>query len=157
MIDLVLVRHGQAAPAPLGASDAERVLSEKGQEDVGRMAAALAEAARSKAQVLTSPKVRAVQTAEAIASATGCDAPETALCLEGGSDPDAILQAVGSPGIETLILVGHEPDMGRLLARVLDPAWRGSVPFTAAAFAQVVVDDIPPTRPGRLLAFWTPA
>lgn len=154
--ELVLVRHAQAAPAPLGRSDADRVLTQRGRQDATQMAVACRSAIGGKPLIVTSPRQRAVETAEILAEGLGSNPPETALFLDGDADPETILGALSIEGDETLVIVGHEPDMGRLLARLLDPAWRGSIPFPAGAFAQVTIESIPPRRPGKLLTFWSP-
>jgi nicotinamidase-related amidase len=64
-----------------------------------------------------------------------------------------MLETLQPEGAGTMVLVGHEPDMGRLLASLLDPNWKGSVPFATAGFAAIDLESFPPRRPGRLVRF----
>ena len=61
---IYIVRHGEAELATLGASDAERQLTAKGQRQAARVGTALRVLGGIPAVVLTSPLPRARQTAE---------------------------------------------------------------------------------------------
>lgn len=154
MITLILVRHALAAPRGLRCSDDERPLTPEGREQAQRTGEALRGLISADVQILCSPKRRAHETAEAVAAGLGPDVrPESWVYLRGDHEPDEILRALAPPRTDCLILVGHEPDMGRLLARLLDPAWRGTIPFPPGGYARVEVDAIPPAREGRLRSF----
>ncbi len=103
-----LVRHAEAAP---GSPDDLRPLT-----DAGRVAArALGDelAARHPNAVVSSPLLRARQTADAIARATGVDAS-----AHEGLAPGATLETLRSAleGLgATVVAVGHQPDCGEIL------------------------------------------
>jgi phosphohistidine phosphatase len=157
MITLVLVRHARAAPRGWRRPDDERPLTPEGHEQATRTGEIVRGLVPPDVKVLCSPKQRARETAEIIASALEPAAqPEPRDCLHGDREPDEILRALSRIRSDCLVLVGHEPDMGRLLARLLDPAWQGTIPFSPAAYAHVEVDTIPPSREGILLAFGSP-
>jgi phosphohistidine phosphatase len=157
MITLILVRHAKAAPRSRSRPDDVRPLTPEGREQAHRTGEIVRGLVFPGARVLCSPKRRALETAEAIATGLESEArPETRDCLRGDCEPDEILRALASSQSNCLVLVGHEPDMGRLLARLLDPAWRGTIPFPPAGYAHVQVDALPPTREGRLRAFGGP-
>jgi phosphohistidine phosphatase len=73
MLDLYLVRHGDAndTPPPGLVGDAARHLSARGLAQAAAVARGLRAAAVKPAQIWHSPLTRAVQTAEAIAAALG--------------------------------------------------------------------------------------
>ena len=157
MITLVLVRHAKAAPADALHPDDARPLSVEGREQAGRTGEALRGLICGDVQIACSPKPRARETAEIIGAALGSAAlPQPREFLSGGHDPDEILGALETHDANALILVGHEPDMGRLLARLLDPAGRASIPFSSAGYAIVQIDALPPRREGKLKAFGSP-
>ena len=108
---LYLVRHAEAAP---GEPDELRPLSATGREQArdlgGRIAA---EGVRPDA-VLTSPLLRARETGEEIARATGSVAvPDER--LSPGASADDLRAAIAGRG-ERVVVVGHQPDCGRIAA-----------------------------------------
>ena len=157
MITLILVRHAKAAPRGWRRPDDERPLTPEGHEQAGRTGEIVRGLVSPDVKVLCSPKRRARETAEIIAAALEpAVRTESRDCLRGDLDPDEILRALGSPSADCLVLVGHEPDMGRLLARLLDPDYQETIPFPPAGYAHVEVDAIPPSREGRLGARGSP-
>jgi phosphohistidine phosphatase len=115
-IQLVLVRHADAgSPDGWAGDDASRPLSEKGIRQAERLGAFLAEVGVRADAMISSPKIRAVRTAEIVAEALGI-AVRVDERLGDGCDPatvDAILGDAGGP--RRPILVGHDPDFSELL------------------------------------------
>ena len=68
---LFLVRHAKSSWKEAGLADRERPLSGRGKRDAPRMGARLARRDARPELLVTSPAVRAVQTAEAMAVALG--------------------------------------------------------------------------------------
>ena len=105
---LFLVRHAEAAP---GDPDDLRPLTPKGQEAAralgGRLAAERPDA------VVTSPLLRARETADAIAAAAGVEA-EPDERLAPGATADGLRAAVAGRG-ETVVAVGHQPDCSEIV------------------------------------------
>jgi len=110
---IYLLRHGEAEPRGGEVDDTKRRLTAKGErqsEAAGRALAALG--ARIDA-CLTSPKVRAADTARLACAALGVE-PEVAAELgEGAFDSNDLAAGRG----ET-VLVGHEPDFSNEIARL---------------------------------------
>ena len=100
---LWLLRHGDAED---GSPDAERKLSKKGRAQ-SRAAGRALDALGVKVEAcLTSPKVRALETAELACKPLGID-PELEPKLAGGPfDADALAAGLG----DEVLLVGHDPD-----------------------------------------------
>ncbi len=113
---LHLLRHADAGdPEAWAGDDAARPLSEKGELQAERLGAFLAEVGFLPDAVVSSPKTRARQTADIVATALGV-AVRIDERLGGGLDPaavDAILAAAGDPGRP--VLVGHDPEFSELL------------------------------------------
>ena len=97
-----LLRHGEAED---GAPDAERSLTAKGERQARAAGAALAAIGASVEACLTSPKVRAADTARLACEALGVE-PVLEPTLAGGPF-DARQLGVG---FEAVLLVGHDPD-----------------------------------------------
>jgi phosphohistidine phosphatase len=102
------LRHGEAESA--ADDDASRRLTEKGERQAVTAGTALAALDAEIDACLTSPKVRALETARIACEALGLE-PEVCEALAGGDfDPDELTAGRG-----TVLLVGHEPDFSRAI------------------------------------------
>jgi phosphohistidine phosphatase len=100
---LWLVRHGDAED---GTPDAERPLTEKGREQARAVGSALNALGVKPAACLTSPKVRAVETARIACEPVGIE-PQLEPKLAGGPfDAEALAAGLG----DDVLLIGHDPD-----------------------------------------------
>ena len=103
-----LLRHGDAEQAAV--DDAARALTPKGERQARAAGAALAALGVRIDACLTSPKVRAVETARLACEPFGTE-PELVEELRGGDFDPAELAA----GRGNVLLVGHEPDFSRAI------------------------------------------
>jgi len=110
---LYLVRHADAAP---GDPDALRPLTARGRQQARDVGARLAAEGAAGAAVVSSPLLRARETAEEIARALGTTA-EPDERLAPGATADAVRDAAAERG-ETVVAVGHQPDCGRVAAEL---------------------------------------
>lgn len=115
-VDLYLLRHGEAVDQIVGgyARDADRPLTEDGRSEVSGVAEGLQRLGLTLDRLLTSPLLRARQTAELI----GEQVPLTGrieICpaLAPGGDLAAILAA--TRGGQRVMLVGHLPTLSELI------------------------------------------
>jgi phosphohistidine phosphatase len=113
---LFLLRHADAGdPGAWPGDDAARPLSDKGERQAERLGAFLAGVGFRPDSIISSPRVRALRTAEIVADAIGL-AVRVDERLGGGCDPetvDGILADAGDP--KRAVLVGHDPDFSELL------------------------------------------
>jgi phosphohistidine phosphatase len=93
-----------------------RPLSKKGRDQASRMAAYLSGVGVRPDVIVSSPRTRAVQTAEPVADALGLEVRIDARLGEpfGLSEVEALLVDLGDP--ERPLLVGHDPDFTSLVA-----------------------------------------
>jgi phosphohistidine phosphatase len=104
-----LLRHGDAAD---GSPDAERPLTEKGRTQAHAAGVALTALGVTLDACLTSPKVRAADTAALACAAAGGIEPQVEPRLAGGPfDAHALIAGLG----EEVLLVGHDPDFSLAL------------------------------------------
>lgn len=116
---LYLMRHAEALDARAGQADADRPLTEKGLRRSQDAAAALVAMDVRLDLVLTSPLLRAVQTAEIVAGKLQVplqQAPALASRVTTTAVSE-LLKANGSP--EAVMLVGHEPDLSALVGEMI--------------------------------------
>lgn len=108
---LYLFRHGDAEHV-LGKIDFDRLLTEEGIRKLQKYLPDTAPYWRNKnLRLFTSPKLRALQTAELIAPHCGVAEPEIMPILAGGHTAQLLdaLSEVEKDGSEHFILTGHEP------------------------------------------------
>jgi phosphohistidine phosphatase len=111
-LDLVLWRHAEAED---GVPDGERALTKKGRKQAAALAAWLKPHLPRRARILVSPATRAQQTAAAL------ELPFTTTREIGvGGTAGELLQAAGWPdGGGMVVVVGHQPTLGRVAALLL--------------------------------------
>jgi phosphohistidine phosphatase len=158
IIELYLVRHAIAAErGPKYPDDRLRPLTPEGVERFRDAVKGLAQFDVTLDLVLTSPLVRARETATLLASGLK---PKPALveveALAPGGRHAAIVEAIKTHAKQhrRLALVGHEPDLGEFAARLLGA--RGSVEFKKGAICAIDVDGATPGGPGTLRWFLPP-
>lgn len=106
-----LLRHGDAEDG--NGDDAARRLTPKGERQAEAAGLALAALGAEIDTCLTSPKVRAAETARIACRALGVE-PEVAEELRGGPFDSLAL----TPGRGNVLLTGHEPDFSGEVARL---------------------------------------
>jgi phosphohistidine phosphatase len=79
------------------------------------VARALAEADEAPHVIISSPLVRALQTAEIVASIVKLDAVETAGDMAPGGDGAALVKRLVEGKRKRAMIVGHEPDLSELV------------------------------------------
>jgi phosphohistidine phosphatase len=117
-MDLYLIRQAEAAAADRSIDDALRPLTARGRKDARMLGEALARAGVALDALVTSPLVRAVETAELVAVGLERAAPlDVAVELAPPCGPEAVIEEAILPRAElaSIALVGHEPQLGALL------------------------------------------
>jgi phosphohistidine phosphatase len=121
VIELHLLRHAHAGdPMAWEGPDERRPLSDKGEKQADRLGRFLAGVGFSPDAIITSPKLRAAQTAEIVAGHIGMQVTIDER-LAGGVDlgtVEAILHDTRDPARP--VLVGHDPDFSELLEALTD-------------------------------------
>lgn len=105
-----LLRHGEAADS---SPDHDRPLTRRGEAQARAAGAALKAMGAGLEACLSSPKVRASETARLACEELGL-AVEVEHALEGGPFEPAAL----SDGRESVLLVGHDPDLSMAVHRL---------------------------------------
>lgn len=140
--ELLLLRHGIAEERDGPTPEPLRALTPAGRRRTRAVLERLAALGFTADQLISSPLVRARQTAE-IALAVGL-APALALdaALAPGGEPLALVEQSTA---ERLLLVGHEPDLGHLASRLLG-APAASISLKKAGLAVIRLDPSPSLR-----------
>ncbi|MFM7141293.1 MAG: phosphohistidine phosphatase SixA [Alphaproteobacteria bacterium] len=142
---ILLVRHAKAEDFASSGRDFDRALTGEGRRKMTRAGRGLAIAGVRPTVLLSSPFLRARQTAEIVGREFELE-PETWHALACGVDHERIAAELDErhPG-GTVVLVGHEPDMGQLLSHWLTGhPRRMAVHFGKGAAACVTAGQLPP-------------
>ena len=134
-VRLFLVRHAEAES---GEPDELRALTARGRQQARELGARLAAEGASGAAVVTSPLLRARETAAEIGRALGTTpAPDDRLAPGATADGvrDALSERTGAA--DRVVAIGHQPDCGRIAAALTDG------PEPDFPTAGVVVIDLP--------------
>ncbi len=132
--ELYLLRHAHAGDsAKWSGPDSERPLSPKGRRQAERLGAFLVERGFAPDAIITSPKVRARQTAEIVADAIGI-AVSIDDRLGESLDVDNIGDIAQRAGGSSVMLVGHDPDFSDLAAALSGTVY---LPMKKGALARI--------------------
>jgi phosphohistidine phosphatase len=120
-VKIFLVRHADAdADIPDGLGDEARALTSKARLSIAAHFQSLAERMGAPSLVLSSPLVRAVQTAQILSIVLGYEGPLRAhRSLLPDMPVGAIDGPMNEPNVESLVLVGHNPSMTAMAAHLL--------------------------------------
>lgn len=155
--ELYLIRHGLAAEqGEAWPDDAKRPLTDQGVRRLRKTAGALEAIGATLDVILSSPLVRARQTAEILAAGLASHPPVvlTDALSPGGAHAAVLDELARYARLRRLGLVGHEPGIGALAARLSGS--RHSLEFKKGAIARIDVTALPPTGAGSLRWFLTP-
>lgn len=117
-VSVFLLRHAVAAPHTSPARDAERPLTPEGRAKMKKAVRGLKKIQPAFSVIFTSPLKRARQTAEIVAQAYAAKAKLKPLPdLAPGGAPKKVEETLrAQPAGGDVLLVGHQPDLGRLLS-----------------------------------------
>jgi phosphohistidine phosphatase len=121
-MELLIIRHAIAFERDRHRwrDDAARPLSPAGMRRARKAAAGLKEFSKAPDLLLTSPLVRARQTAQILTEVAGWPTPTEAIELSPGERAPAVLALLGKVRRGKLVaVVGHQPELGALLAACL--------------------------------------
>jgi phosphohistidine phosphatase len=159
-MDLFVIRHADALP--IGehgvTDDFERPLSDEGRDQARRLAGALQHLGVTLNQVLTSPLVRARQTAEEILREWQKPSPTITQCdeLMPGGRRKRLSRFLRERGGDMVAIVGHQPDLGQYAAWLVG-AKKAQIDLAKAGVAYIVCGEGPRKGGGLLRWLLTPA
>lgn len=156
-IELYLVRHAIAAErGDQWPDDTKRPLTERGIQRFKEGVAGLAGLEVTIQEIITSPLVRARQTADLLAAGLpGKPVVRVLKALEPGHSPAAVMAQVARLARRSRIaLVGHEPGLGELAAHLLGAS--RPLPFRKGGICRVDLSSLTSRHAGSLVWFVTP-
>lgn len=156
---LYLVRHG-AAEEKAGRRDAARALTSDGREDMALVATALGGSVERPLKIVSSPYLRAEQSAEVLREALQLQEkiePSDALLPE--SDWAAlrdVLKGYEAAGVRTVVAVGHNPSISLMCVRIFAGTEEAALELSKGAAACFDLDNLHGRPAGQLRWLVTP-
>jgi len=158
-MELVIIRHAKAEAHGHPGGDAARALVAKGVAQAEQIGRFLRGVGCLPDLTLTSPLVRACQTAERLCDSAGVARPVVQPWLASGMDPETAVRELGAfAAFDRVAIVGHEPDLSSLIEWLLG-ATGGSVEVKKAGITGLelrgggrrarLLFHVPPLMQGR--------
>ncbi|MEO6324547.1 MAG: phosphohistidine phosphatase SixA [Thermoanaerobaculia bacterium] len=155
-----LLRHGEAEDRSSSGRDADRALTEAGAKRLRAIARGIASLGVEFSAIYVSPLLRARQTAEPVAAACGfAGGLTTTPALVPEAPLDAILDelALSAAGrsrtMLDVLLVGHQPHLGRLFGRLSTGRTDVEFPMRKATLAAFEIEGDPSLERAELRYF----
>ncbi|MBU2573621.1 MAG: histidine phosphatase family protein [Elusimicrobia bacterium] len=157
MNELVFLRHGAALSIPdsKARNDAGRRLAPEGRAQAGLSASRLEAAGFSPSLIISSPYSRAVETADIAAGHFPAAKRASVEALASPSSLGGILKAIeaAAGGERSVLVVGHQPTLGALSARLLKTA---VCPLSAGGYAYLKLPGGLTEGGAELVDFFSP-
>jgi phosphohistidine phosphatase len=150
-MDLFLLRHAIAEPAAQSGAglDRERRLTPEGEEKMREIAEGMKACGLDFDLILSSPFVRAKQTADIVAEAFQCK-KRLELCphLAPGGSPQKLIDELNSNYADkkSILLTGHEPYLSGLISLLISGSAGMAINFKKGGLGKLTVDGL---RHGR--------
>lgn len=152
-MDLYIIRHAEAQPLGEGGikNDEDRPLTAAGHAQCKPLAAALQRQGVRLQRIVTSPLLRARQTAEDLLQELAAPKPELHVCdhLAPDGKRKKLTRFLRGLGAQSIAIVGHNPDLG-LYAGWLIGSRRAQIDLAKAGVAYVHFDEEPDKGAGVL-------
>jgi len=146
-MNLFILRHGIAAEpdAPGIKTDAERPLVAKGEQRLRAAAAAMKKMGLSFDVIISSPYLRAKQTAEIVAKHFKLQKKlEFSDDLIPGGNPQALIRQLNGlkPAPENILLIGHEPYLSRFIALLSSGSPAATIEMKKGGLCKLEVEEL---------------
>ena len=160
-VNLYILRHGIAAErgTPGFKTDADRPLTPKGKRQLRQIAAAMRNLDLRFNLILSSPFLRARQTAEVVAKSLRLKkrlAYSDELTPDG--DPKSLIRQLNElkPASENVLLVGHEPYLSQFIARLISGGPDTAIDLKKGGLCKLETDSLRSGRCATLVWLLTP-
>ena len=158
--ELFIMRHGIAVArgTPGISDDAKRALTPEGKKKVEEIAQGLLNLGVNFDWIVTSPLVRAVETARMVREVAGPEIPlDVCDDLRPGGAPEALIAYLAKhENRKRILVVGHEPDLSELAGRLIGAGHRAHLALKKGGCCLVEFSEFPPKSPGKLIWWLTP-
>jgi phosphohistidine phosphatase len=158
-MELYLIRHAIAEKEAPSGEDSLRALSEKGAKKMRQIAKGLRMLGSQFDVILSSPYVRARETAEILADVFKMNKKlEFTDSLAPMADPNLLLAEIDKRHrVNSIALVGHEPYLSRLISILVANGAEMSIALKKGGVCRVLTDDLGAARRATMHWLLTPS
>lgn len=152
MKHLYIMRHAEAEEIEEGGDDAARSLTAKGKKAARGAGRWMAARGIRPDLILTSPMRRARQTAARVRTRVGSPEPVIVPELSGECSAKDLVTALGAvcADAECVLLVGHQPQLGRLVSLLVTGSPYGSFDLKKGSLCHIAVEEFRAGKCGSL-------
>ncbi|HLY60798.1 MAG TPA: phosphohistidine phosphatase SixA [Terriglobia bacterium] len=158
--EFYIMRHGLASPRTSAGitDDAKRPLTPEGKKKTQEIARGLLRLGLELDWIVTSPLVRAVETAGIVSDSLDSKIPmDISDALRPGGSPEALIGFLTQHAHrKRVMVVGHEPGLGELAARLIGAGRNANLSLKKGGCVRIDFDEFPPRSPGQLVWWLTP-
>jgi phosphohistidine phosphatase len=155
-----IMRHGVAVMRGTAgfSDDSKRPLTAQGKKKMQGIARGLRRLGFNPDWIVTSPLVRAVETAELVAESVQAKLPlDCCDALRPGGSPESLIAFLAKHADRKRVLVvGHEPDLSQMAARLIGSSRHANLAFKKGGCCLISFTEFPPKSPGELVWWLTP-
>ena len=154
-MNVYLFRHGIALDVGENGitSDAQRPLSDEGMEKTANIAKALKKLKCNPARIISSPLIRARQTANIAAGILCPDTtPEPNDIMGPNASPGETTDYLAKQGLKDIMLVGHNPHMEMLASYLISGSDNIEIRLKKTSICRIAFDE--KVRPGTGIMEW---
>ena len=151
-IELYFFRHGIAVDRDESGAlaDEDRPLTDEGKQKTKLAAKGFKRLGIEVDRILSSPWLRAVETADIVAQVMSLEVAELPE-LAGDRSVEELLSSLTKQRDQRLMLVGHEPLLGNTVGRLLCNGAEFRIDLKKSGVCAVQLDALPPRAPATLL------
>lgn len=157
-MQVYFLRHAIAvARGTPGYPNDDRPLTEEGIQKMTECAHGIREITEGFDVIISSPLIRALDTAKITAEATDYSKQivTTEYLLPGSPQRNLLKFLTGYKHNQKILLVGHEPHLG-YLASILIGTSESVIEFKKGGICRIDIDGMPPVKPGKLIYLLQP-
>jgi len=137
-MDLYILRHGKAGHSSGDPDDHKRPLTPAGRKEIRSIARWMGKEKIPFDCIASSPLLRAGETTKIVSRTL--DLEDRVVVwddLAPGGDPDSVCYEASQSGKNTILVVGHEPDLSTLIGRIISQGEMASVLLTKGGLAKI--------------------
>lgn len=142
-MEIYILRHGIAAEkgTPGYKKDSDRPLTKDGEEKMHQIAQAMLGMGLKFDLILSSPYTRAGQTAQIVAEILGGEVTFTE-ALVPDANPLDLIHEINDEKPHTVLLVGHEPDLSRLISVLISGTSDAAIELKKGGLCKVTSEKL---------------
>ena len=143
MANLILWRHAEAEAQSVSGADIDRALTKRGRKDAATMAKWLHQHIPADTEIISSPALRCLQTAEELKILNNFEIKVAEFLSVDHSVETIAKQITNNDVNKTILIIGHQPNLGMLIAKLLGMDGRACVVKKGAVWwlRQRLTDD----------------